>query len=382
MIEQVKQRYSFTVLRERLSQHGRPIVNFALGDFDRSLPAALAETIRENSSLMMKRHVPADLAKFSAAAVDYLAWQYGVEVSPAEILPVPSGRAAMTALASCILEPGNGVVVTEPGYPVFARLATHHHARILVARLDPDRGFAPRLDEISQEDADSVRLVALNYPNNPTGAVISKEVATALDGRFGSGTVLFNDATYGPLTHEGTAHSILGKDLSGIRGNRALELHSLSKLFPLGPLGIAFLAGSAPLIEEIRHYTDFAWSPPSSLQMQATMRCFQSTDHIAEIRQYFEERLERLRETLVDVGFEPYPSPGGMYLLCKAPAAVGGATTPTAQAAADVLLDEFDLAVVAWDRPPHGYLRFSSLYSTEDLQSLGELGDRLALSGR
>ena len=382
MSEQVKQRYSFSVLRERLSQHGRPIVNFALGEFDGSLPAALSKEIRESSAMMMRRHSPAELAEFSAAAVGYLARQYGVESSPEEILPVPGGRSAMTALASCVLEPGNGVVVTEPGYPVFARLAAHHHARILVARLDPERKFAPRVDEISQEEADSVRLVALNYPNNPTGAVISEGVAAALEGRFGSGAVLFNDAIYGPLTHEGTAHSILGKDLSSIKGYRSLELHSLSKLFPLGPLGIAFLAGSAPLIEKIRHYTDFAWSPPSSLQMQATMRCFQSTDHIAEIRRYFQARLERLRETLVDVGFEPYPTPGGMYLLCKAPAAVGGVATPTAQAAADVLLDDFDLAVVAWDRPPHGYLRFSSLYSTEDLQSLGELGGRLGLSGR
>ncbi len=381
MSDPIKQRYSFSVLRDRLSQHGRPIVNFALGEFDRSLPAALSEEIRESSSLMMKRHSSADLAEFSAAAVDYLARQYGVEVSPAEILPVPGGRSAMTALASCVLEPGNGVVVTEPGYPVFARLAEHHHARILIARLDPEREFAPRLDEISQEAADSVRLVALNYPNNPTGAVISEKVATALEGRFGRETVLFNDAIYGPLTHEGTAHSILGKDLSGIQEYRALELHSLSKLFPLGPLGIAFLAGSAPLIEEIRHYTDFAWSPSSSLQMHATMRCFQSTDHTAEIRQYFQARLERLRETLMDVGFEPYPSPGGMYLLCKAPTAVGGVTTPTAQAAADVLLDDFDLAVVAWDGQPHGYLRFSSLYSAKDLQLLGRLGDRLTLAG-
>lgn len=382
MSDQVQQRYSFSVLRERLSRHGRPVVNFALGEFDRSLPASLSEEVRKNSARMMRRHSSAELTDFCDAAVDYLARQYGVEIEPSAILPVPSGRSAMTALASCVLEPRNGVVVTEPGYPVFARLAAHHHARILVARLDPERDFAPRVDEISEEDADLVRLIALNYPNNPTGAVISRAVAEALEGRFASGTVLFNDAMYGPLTHEGRAHSILGKDLTGIQDYRRLELHSLSKLFPLGPLGIAFLAGSGPLIEEIRHYTDFAWSPQSSLQMRATTRSLQSVEHIAEIRQYFQERLDRLREVLVDVGFEPYPTPGGMYLLCKAPPAVGGVETPNAQAAADELLDRFDLAVVAWERPPDGYLRFSSLYSAEDLQALERLGDRLGLPGR
>ena len=48
------------------------------------------------------------------------------------------------------------------------------HRRLLVARLDPERLFAPRLDKISQEDADSVRLIALNYPNNPTSALADK----------------------------------------------------------------------------------------------------------------------------------------------------------------------------------------------------------------
>lgn len=381
MTDQPKQRYSFSVLRERLSRHGRPIVNFALGEFDRDLPSDLADLVRHDSSLMLKRHTPAELAEFTAGAAGYLAAQYGVDLSPEQILPVPGGRSAMTALASCVLEPGDGVVVTEPGYPVFARLASHHHARLLVAPLDPEMAFAPRLDEISRQEADAVRLVALNYPNNPTGAVISEEVATALEGRFRAATVLFNDAIYGPLTHDGRAHSVLGEDLPGLQEYRALELHSLSKLFPLGPLGISFLAGSEKLIEEIRHYTDFAWSPPSSLQMRATMRSFQKLDDIAEIRQYFDARLERLREILVELGFEPYPTPAGMYLICKSPDSVGGISTPTAQAAADVLLDEFDLAVVAWDRPPHGYLRFSSLYSEADLQALAAMGERLALAG-
>lgn len=381
MTDQTQQRYSFSVLRERLSRHGRPIINFALGEFDRDLPSDLADLVRDRSALMLKRHSPAELVEFTAEAVGYLARQYGVELRPEQILPVPGGRSAMTALASCVLEPGDGVVVTEPGYPVFARLASHHHARLLVAPLDPEKAFAPRLDTISQEEAEAVRLVALNYPNNPTGAVISEEVASALDGRFRSGTVLFNDAIYGPLTHDGKAHSVLSEELSGLQDFRALELHSLSKLFPLGPLGISFLAGSEELAEEIRHYTDFAWSPPSSLQMRATMQSFQKLDEITEIRQYFEARLERLRETLIELGFEPYPTPGGMYLICRSPAWVAGISTPTAQAAADVLLDEFDLAVVAWDKPPHGYLRFSSLYSEEDLQALAAMGDRLEVAG-
>ena len=67
-------------------------------------------------------------------------------------------------------------------------------------------------------------------------------------------------------------------------------------------------------------------------------------------------------------------TPAGMYVLCRGPSVIGGTGVTDARMAADVLLDEVGVAVVGWGSPPPGYLRFSSLHGSEDLQRLAEIG--------
>jgi hypothetical protein len=84
-----------------------------------------------------------------------------------------------------------------------------------------------------------------------------------------------------------------------------------------------------------------------------------------------------LRQTLKSIGFEPYPTPAGVYTLCRVPSRIAGKLVKSAEEAANRLMNEFDLAVFPLDTPRHGYLRFSSLYHVEDLERLSSLGARL-----
>jgi hypothetical protein len=84
-----------------------------------------------------------------------------------------------------------------------------------------------------------------------------------------------------------------------------------------------------------------------------------------------------LRRTLTSIGFEPYPTPAGVYTICPVPSRIAGKSVTSADEAAHRLMDEFDLAVFPLDTPRHSYLRFSSLYRAEDLERLSGLGTRL-----
>jgi aspartate/methionine/tyrosine aminotransferase len=77
---------------------------------------------------------------------------------------------------------------------------------------------------------------------------------------------------------------------------------------------------------------------------------------------------------LTALGFETLPSESGMYIVCRVPSAIGGRPVSGAGAAAEILLEEHNLAVVPWEVKPHEYLRFSGQYSDEDLQGLAALG--------
>ena len=159
-----------------------------------------------------------------------------------------------------------------------------------------------------------------------------------------------------------------------------VELHALTKLYPIGPQGASFLTGSADTMQQISTYAEFAWSPMSGLQMEATTWCFRDRSGRAEIREFFRSQLAALRDVLVDIGLTPYPIAGGIYALCEVPEAIAGKPVSSAEEAAIILMDEFDIAVVPWDPEPNHYLRFTSMYRPEDLEKLAAMGKVLELN--
>jgi aspartate/methionine/tyrosine aminotransferase len=279
----------------------------------------------------------------------------------------------MSAFVACVLEPGDSVLVTEPGYPAFARLAVHRHARVLDAWLDPEMAFVPDFGVALDGEPVPPRVIALNYPNNPAGVTLTRETIKAIDKVAGARTIVFNDATYGPLVYGHPRNSFLRQGVLENSGLERVELHSFSKLFPLGPVALSFLAGTEETMENVSTYSEFAWSPPSKLQLRATTLCLQDVARMRELREFFPVQLEKLRSVLSDIGFEPYPAPAGVYVLCRAPANIAGKQVNSAAEAAARLMDEFDLAAVPFDSPQCGYLRFSSLYGDDDLDRLSGL---------
>ena len=364
--------YQFTVIREKMRRHPGPVLDFALGR-RRQLPPEWLETfVREFAPLVLRRRRDDEFEAFVDEAAGMLETVYGVRVAPLQILPAPSGRAAMAALATTLIAPGDGVLVTEPGYPAFARIAAQAHARLMVAPLDPSGGFAPDLEGLSADDT-VLRLVALNYPNNPTGTVLSRAAFADIRRHVAADTVLYNDAVYGPLTHHRPPWSLLADELSD-DNVPVVELHSLGKLFALGPLGVAFMVGPEEPIDAIRRFSDFSWSQLSSLQLRVATRCLADWQYVAVVRDDMAGRLERLRVVVTALGFEAYPTDAGMYLLCRAPTAVGDRQAASAAEVAEILLDEHGLAVAPWDVGDHSYIRFSAQYRDEDLDALSELG--------
>ena len=373
-------RYPFALIKEKLAARRGEALDFAIGRHRIGLPESIDSWIRANAVLAIKPAGQAEIKEFTEAATELLRREYGADIAADRILPTPGGRAAMSAFVASVLEPGDGVLVTEPGYPSFARLATHRHANIHEVVLDPEHGFAPDLGSAFGRDAAPLRVIALNYPNNPTGAILSPETIELLHRVAGTGTIVFNDATYGPLVYDHQPTSLLNENMSRDSQIELVELHSFSKLFPIGPIAVSFLAGSEATMRSVSNYSEFAWSPLSSLQLQATTLCLRDSARLQELRELFPVQLQQLRQTLSDIGFEPYPTPAGIYSLCPAPAHIGGKVVTNAAEAAGHLMDDFDLAVVPWDTPKHSYLRFSSLYQPEDLERLAGLRERLQLN--
>lgn len=374
-MNQNESRYPIAAVRERVRQHGGSILDFVLGRHREAPPLELQELLTNHDpSLLITSCGSEQVESLANAACDLMSRVYGATVAPETVLPVPGGRTAMSFLASTLIRKGDSVIIFDPAYPAFSRVAQQLGARVHTVSLDPGQGLSPELETVSDDAVEQVRFAALNYPNNPTGVIISEEDLKAFLERLQPETVVFNDATYGPLTFTNEPWSLLSQAGAAGTRHRLLELHSLAKFFSLGPLSVSFLVGDEEIIGSLREYSEFAWSDQSRLQYEVAMHCLQDGDHLVALRDTFRARMRRLHTILEELGFEPFPPDSGMYVVCRIPASIGGRAVANAGEAAAVLLKDHAVAVVPWEVEPHEYLRFSGQYSEEDLEELAALG--------
>lgn len=372
-------KYPFTQIKDELAKRKGEALDFAVGSSPFPLSPDMSDWLKENSVLGLVPGNSDDIGAFASAASGYLKKQYGLDVSPELILPTAGGRAAMGILAACTLTPTDRVVVTEPGYPAFARLAAQRGATVIVSHLDPDNDFALDFEYTDEIARGSLTMLAVNYPNNPTGSTLSPAVLDKLKELASPGLTLFNDATYGPLVYNDKPRALMSETFPAGSCPDLVELHSFSKLYPIGPLAVSFLTGSADLVHPMATYSEYAWSPLSRLQLAATARCLQDDDRIRQFNEYLPKQLESLRITLEDIGFGAYKSNSGTYLVCDVPKSIGGEIVSSAQNAARLLMDKFDIAVVPLGTEDHAFLRFSALYRAKDLERLVELKSKLEI---
>jgi len=376
----VSDKYLFTQIKEEIAKRKGKALDFAVGTPPFPLSTEMFDWLKANSELALVPGNRDDIAEFTSVAAGFLKLQYGIDIPTTQILPTAGGRAAMTILAACTLSPASTVIVTEPGYPAFARIAAQLGAAVVVSHLDPGNDFAPDFEYSDVIAHGSVAMLAVNYPNNPSGSTLSAAVLEKLTYLANPGLTLFNDATYAPLVFDGKPRSLLSEVFPAASRPDVVELHSFSKLYPIGPLAVSFLAGSADLLRSMTTYSEYAWSPLSRLQLAATAKCLQNVDRIRRFTDYLPGQLASLQTILDDIGFKTYTPNSGTYLICNVPGSIAGKTVSSAQTAAKHLMDEFDIAVVPLGTDNRSYLRFSALYRPRDLERLAELGSKLRIN--
>ena len=125
-------KYPFTLIKEEIAKRKGKALDFAVGAPPFALSSEMSDWLQANSKLALIPGNRRDINEFAVAAAKFLKRQYDVEIAPENILPTAGGRAAMGTLAACTLSPSSTVIVTEPGYPAFARLAAQLGARVVV----------------------------------------------------------------------------------------------------------------------------------------------------------------------------------------------------------------------------------------------------------
>ncbi len=321
--------------KEEQEAKGVDVISLAIGDPDLPTPphiiAALAEGARDPRTHQYPPYP--GTAEFRQAAAAWFETRFGVTLEPErQVLALIGSKEGLAHLPWATLNPGEVALIPDPGYPVYRSATIMAEGEPVAMPLLAERGFLPDFEAIPPDLARRARLLFLNYPNNPTGAVADLELfarAVAFARRFG--ILLVHDNSYSEIAYDGyRPPSVLQID-GAI--DVAIELHSLSKSYNMTGWRIGFAAGNPEAIEALGIVkTNVDSGVFRAVQHAGVAALSGPQDVIAPTLAAYRSRRDRLVKVLRGVGWQPPTPKATLYVWMPTPDG-----QPSVAFAADVL---------------------------------------------
>ena len=365
---------------------GKEIIDMGVGEPDEmAFPEVLDKLCEEARKRENRGYSDNGDAVLKKAAARYLERVFGVKgINPETgVIHSIGSKAALSILPSALINPGDYVLMTTPGYPVFGTHAKYLGGRVHNLPLTEKHGFLPDLESIPAEVLKAAKVLVLNYPNNPTGASATTEFFAEVV-RFAkqNNLVVIHDAAYAALVFEGAPLSFLATPGAKEVG---LELHSASKSFNMTGWRCGFVAGNELLVRAYGDVKDNTDSGQFLAIQHAAAHGFDHPDITAKIAAKYSRRMDSLVSVLSKAGFNARKPKGSFFLYVKAPKAARGKGPKIIwfQSAEDVsqwLITEKLISTVPWD-DAGAYLRWSVTFCAEnqadEQRIMAEVGNRL-----
>ena len=250
-IEGVDEYYFSTKLREvnRLIAEGKPILNLGIGSPDLAPDRSVIEALKITADNEQTHGYQGyqGIAQLRATMAAYYENAFGVQLDPnAEILPLMGSKEGVFQVSMAFLNPGDQVLIPNPGYPTYAAVTQLLGAIPIFYNLDLSRQGRPNLEELEQLDLSKVKMMWINYPHMPTGAAGSEELLLELiDFTKRQDILLVHDNPYSHILNPSPTSLLAlpgGKEVG-------LELNSLSKTFNIPGWRVGMLCGKAEWVD-------------------------------------------------------------------------------------------------------------------------------------
>jgi LL-diaminopimelate aminotransferase len=319
--------YLFAELERKISEKraaGVDVISLGIGDPDRPTPALIVEAMQEAVTEPETHKYPSNRgrADFRQAISDHYARRFDVQLNPeAEVMPAIGAKEAIFNLSLAFLDPGDAALAADPGYPVYTGGPVLVGAEAIVMPLVPELGFVPDLDAITPADLQRAKLMFLNYPNNPTGAVappgfFERVVEFAREHEI----LVVHDLSYAEIVYDGyRAPSFLQTPGAKEVG---IEVYSLSKGYNMTGWRCAAVVGNAAAIESYwRLKTNIDSGLFEAVQLAGIAALSPDADaEVASMNELYRRRRDLVCEALREAGVQVTPPKGTIYVWAPVPA--------------------------------------------------------------
>ncbi len=360
--------------KKKARDEGRDIIDLGIGDPDIPTPSFIIDAMNKAMRDPKNHRYPLDagLPEFRQAIAKWFQKRYNAQLDPnAEILPLIGSKEGIAHMPLAVINPGDVVLVPDPCYPPYKSGTYFAGGEVALMPLVDKHQFLPDLKAINQNALHRTKMMFLNYPNNPTGAVCDKSflkdvVAFAVKHNI----IICNDAAYSEMGYDGyKAPSIF--EIDGAK-DVAIEFHSLSKTFNMTGWRIGFACGNRELIELLAKVKSNLDSGVFFAVQWAGVAAFENYDtHMKSVLKVYEERRNTLVDGLNKIGWKVDKPKATFYIWTKVPPRHTSATF------AKDLLDKADIIAT----PGNGFGKYGEGYFrmalTVDKKRISEAVDRI-----
>lgn len=322
-VEAIKEYYFSRKLRElaKLNAEGADIISLGIGGPDRApgadVIATMQRELEKESNHSYQSHN--GLPELRRAFADWYKVKYGVELNPDnEIQPLIGSKEGILHLSLTFLNPGDGVLVPDPGYPTYSSVSRLVGAEIFTYDLTEEGGWLPDFEALERLPLDKIKLMWVNYPHMPTGRQATRETFEHLiDFGRRHGIVIAHDNPYSFILNR-EPQSIL--QVEGAK-EIAIELNSLSKSHNMAGWRVAMAASNPTFISwllKVKSNIDSGQFKP--LMLAAAQALKAGDDWYDELYDVYAERRKIAEEIMNELGCTFDPAQRGMFLWGKIPA--------------------------------------------------------------
>jgi LL-diaminopimelate aminotransferase len=318
--------YAFAELERKIADKraaGVDVISLGIGDPDRPTPALIVEAMREAVTEPETHQYPSNRgrADFRAAVRDFYARRFDVVLDPErEIIPAIGAKEAIFNLNLAFLDPGDYALAADPGYPVYTGGPWLAGAEPVLMALEPELGFVPDLGAIDEDVARRSKLMYLNYPNNPTGALVPEGFfERVVDFARSYDILVVHDNSYSEIAFDGyRPPSFL--QTSGAK-DVGIEVFSLSKGYNMTGWRCAVLVGNADALHTYwRLKTNIDSGLFDAVQLAAVAALSPEADaEVASMTELYRRRRDLVCGALKNIGIDVRPPHATIYVWAPIP---------------------------------------------------------------
>ena len=354
--------YLFVEISKKIAEKkakGEEVISFAIGDPDIPTPSHIIEKLCQSARDPVNHRYPESdsLSELRRAVAEWYQKRFGVSFDPErEVLPLIGAKEGIAHIAFCFIDPGDVALVPDPGYPVYSIGTMLAGGTSHFLPLKRERDFLPDLDSIPGHILKKAKLLWINYPNNPTGAVADLDFFRKVV-KFAErhDLLVCHDGPYTEVAFDGY-QPVSFMQVEGAR-ERGVEFHSLSKSYNMTGWRIGMVVGNATMVGALKTLkSNIDSGIPQAIQYAAIEALTGSQGCIPEHNAVYQKRRDLVMEALDRIGLEATAPKASLYVWAKIPA---GYTS--VEFTAD-LLEQVGVAVTpgtGYGQNGEGYVRLS-----------------------